>query len=162
MYSYAAFIDQPAPEKCVKEFYSAYFNRDYDKVAEQLSVFWSANFLPGYEGYSSAQLLENRDEIVKHTAETLADLEKNRNVPQEISLEILKDYTQEGQYSALVAYSFKEGEVPKGMELAILIKESGEFKIFNLAPINLNMLEQIKNININNLDEDFAHLLTAK
>lgn len=162
MYSYAAFIDQPAPEKCVKQFYNAYFNQDYDKVAEQLSVFWSATFLPGYEEYTSAQLLENRDKIVKETAETLSNIEGNNKVPEKINLEILKDYTQEGEYSALVAYSFKEGDVPKGMELSILIKESGEFKIFNLTPVNLNMLEQIKNINIDNLDKNFADLLAAK
>ena len=40
MYYYAAFVDVSDPEQVVEDFYTAYFELDFETVEENLSVFW--------------------------------------------------------------------------------------------------------------------------
>ena len=159
MYWYAAYGDTPAPEKTVKTFYQAYFDRDFNTVAQNLSVFWSVRFLPDYASMSPEQLLENRTKIEADISKVIADIEKENSIPTGVSIEVMKEYTKMGKNSAIVVYSFKENGKDTGMETALLIKEKGQLRIFNMSPIDPETLAQIKAVDINVLDENFESLL---
>ncbi|MEA1960153.1 MAG: hypothetical protein U9N81_02480 [Bacillota bacterium] len=162
MYVYAAFFDVPAPEQTITNFYEAYFDRDFDTVAENLSVFWAVGFLPDYEQLPPDELLSNRIDIMKKTAAFIAGIEQNNTVPQNVQIEILQEYTREAENSAIVAYQFIENEKTTSMEAAILIRENGKFRIFNMTPVDPVSLQQIQNVDISILDKNFEQLLTSK
>ena len=161
MYWYAAYGETPAPEKTVDNFYQAYFDRDFNTVAKNLSVFWSVRFLPEYANLTPAEILENRAKIEADISKVIADIEAENTVPQGVSIEIMKDYTKIGKNSAIVVYKFIEDGQDTGMETALLIKEQEHLRIFNMSPIDVETLEQIKAVDINVLDENFASLLTT-
>ncbi len=161
MYYYATYVDSPEPERTVKEFYQAYFSRDFESVSQNLSVFWSVRLLPQYANLSPVQLLEKRDSIEKDTSQTIAEMESQNQLPENISIDIMPEYTQEGTNSAIVVYSFQENGKPSGMELAILIMEKGRFRIFALTPVAPQDLPQIKQESIKELDDSFKNLLSS-
>lgn len=162
MFYYAAYVDKSAPENVVQNFYQAYFDRDFEAVGSNLSVFWAAQLMPQYSTSTPAQLLKERDKIEKDIVQTISAMEKDNKLPENLSIEIMKDYTKLGKNSAIVAYTFKQNGKPAGMEVAVLIKEEGQFRIFNLSPINEQNLQQIKTYNINTLDKNFAQLTGSK
>lgn len=159
MYWYAAYGDTPAPEKTVKIFYQAYFDRDFNTVANNLSVFWAVRFLPDYASMSPEQLLENRTKIEGDISKVIADIEKDNQIPKGVSIEVMKEYTKMGKNSAIVVYGFKENGEVTSMETALLINEKGKLRIFNMSPVDPQTLEQIKAVDINVLDENFDSLL---
>lgn len=156
---YAIFFDYSEPENTVNDFYTAYFNRDFDTVAENLSVFWSVRFLPQYGSMQPAELIENREAIEKETSKVIAQIEGDNDLPQNLSIDILKDYTKAGENSALVVYNFNEDGKTVGIEAAILIRENGSLRIFNMAPISTEDLEVLKNYDMTVIDENFLPLI---
>lgn len=162
LYWFAAYGDTPEPEKTVNNFYQGYFSRDFDTVAQNLSVFWSARFLSDdYASMTPAELLENRAEIEKEISAVIADSEKDNEIPTGVTVKVMKDYTKVGKESAVVVYSFIENGKETSMEAAILILEKGQFRIFNMSPVDETVLDQIKALDINKIDESFAELLTT-
>ena len=162
LYWFAAYGDTPAPEKTVKNFYQAYFNRDFNTVAQNLSVFWSVRFLPDYASMTPAELLANRAKIEKEISAVIADIEKDNEIPAGVTISVMKDYTKVGKESAIVVYSFMENGKVTSMEAAILILEKGQFRIFNMSPVDDTVLDQIKSLDINILDQNFADLLNPQ
>lgn len=162
LYWWAAYGDKPAPEKVVQNFYQAYFDRDFDVVAQNLSVFWAVRFLPeDYANMSPTELLKNRAKIEKDIAAVITDSEKNNEIPQDVTLSILKDYTKVGKESAIVVYGFMENGKQTSMEAAILIQEEGRFRIFNMSQIDETVLPQVKALDISKLDQSFTDLLNG-
>lgn len=160
LYWFAAYGDTPAPVKTVKNFYQGYFNRDFDSVAQNLSVFWSVRFLSDeYISMTPAELLANRSKIEKEISAVIADSEKESPVPTDVTIKVMKDYTQVGKESAIVVYSFIENGKDVGMEASILILEKGKFRIFNMSPIDDSSLGQIKSLDMSIIDKNFAELL---
>lgn len=160
LYSYAAFVDnQSAPEKTVEDFYAAYFDRNYDTVAANLSVFWSVRFLPDHQDKTPAQLLADRGQIEQEIAAVIADIEANNTLPEGLGIDILPEYTKIGSNGALVVYDFLENGQPTSREAALLINEKGHFRIFNMSPVDPSMMEEVQNFAIEDLDEGFASLL---
>jgi hypothetical protein len=88
-------------------------------------------------------------------------MESQNQLPENISIDIMPEYTQEGTNSAIVVYSFQENGKPSGMELAILIMEKGRFRIFALTPVAPQDLPQIKQESIKELDDSFKNLLSS-
>ncbi len=162
MYSYAAYFDPTRPDKTVENFYQAYFDRDYDTVASNLSVFWAVRFLPEYADMSPTELVNNRAKIEKDISKFIASAEKNIASPKDIKIEIMKPYTKIGNNSAIVVYEFKEKNASQGMEAAIMIKEKGRFRIFTMTPVDTQGLDQVKAVKIEELDANFQQLLEAK
>lgn len=163
MYSYAAFFDTSRPDKIVEHFYQAYFSRDYDKVASDLSVFWSVRFLPQYAEMSPEELVNNRPKIEKDISQVISAIEADNPSPKNFEIEIKKPYTKTGNYSAVVFYEFKEKNASQGMEAALLIKEKGQFRIFTMSPVDPRSLDQVKAaIDIKELDANFKELLETK
>ncbi|CFX85564.1 Uncharacterized [Syntrophomonas zehnderi OL-4] len=163
MYSYAAFFDPTRPDKIVEDFYQAYFTKDYDTVAHDLSVFWSVRFLPQYAEMSPEELVNNRAKVEKDISQVIAAIEKDNPSPQNFEIEIKKPYTKVGNYSAVVFYEFKEKNVSQGMEAALLIKEKGQFRIFIMSPVDAKSLDQVNaSIDIKELDANFKELLETK
>jgi len=162
LYWWAAYGDTPAPEKTVKTFYTAYFNRDFNTVSQNLSVFWSVRFLPQYAAMTPTELLANRTKIEADISKVIADIEKDNQIPKGISIEVNKVYTKQGENSAIVVYGFKENGKITSMETAVLIKENGQLRIFNMSPVDPQTLDQIKAIDIKVLDENFTNLLTPE
>jgi hypothetical protein len=161
LYWFAAFGDTPAPVKTVKNFYQAYFNRDFDTVAKNLSVFWSVRFLPDDANMTPAELLANRPQIEKDISGVIADIEKDNDIPKDVTISVLKDYTKVGKVSAIVVYSFMEGGKETSKEASILILEKGQFRIFNMSPVDDTVLDQIKSLDMNILDQNFTDLLNS-
>lgn len=159
MFYFAAHVDVSSPDKTVDHFYQAYFARDYETVAHDLSVFWSVNYLPQYMDMSPAELLQNRAEIEKETAAMLQSLEGERSFEEGITVEVLKEYTKTGEYSALVVYQVMRQGEPIQKEVALLIREVGDYKIINLSPIRESDLEMVQNYSLDQLDESFKQLL---
>ncbi|HZK43701.1 MAG TPA: hypothetical protein VFC73_05365 [Syntrophomonadaceae bacterium] len=159
MFSYAIFLDTPAAEKTVEDFYQAYFTKDYDTVAKNLSVFWSVQFLPQYHNHSPKQLIEERAEIEKEIAQIIAQIEGDAKYPEGLHIEVNSKLTKQTTNSALVGYTFWENDVPSGMEVAILINENGAYRIFSMAPANPADMENISDENLQILDDDFKSLL---
>jgi len=161
MYGYAAYWDPTRPEQTVKNFYHAYFNQDYDTVASDLSVVWAVRLLPQYADTNYSELLANRGEIEKELRQVFSEVGSTYNAPKDISLEIMKPYTKEGTNSAMVVCKFKVKSEEAGMDFVILIKEQGRFRIYNTTTVDEQSLPEIEAIDINELDANFAELLTA-
>jgi len=161
LYGWAVYGDTPAPEKTVKNFYAAYFDRNYETVSQNLSVFWAARFLPEYAEMDAAELVADRANIEKGIAGVIGEIEAENQLPEGLSIEIMKDYTKIGEKSAIVVYEFKENNEVTSKEAAILIMENGQFRIFNMSAIDDSALEQIKNFDMKILDENFTELLTS-
>lgn len=161
LYGYAAYWDPNRPEKTVQNFYQAYFAGDYETVSSNLSVFWAVRLLPQYADMDSAELLAKRAEIEKELFQVISEVESMYTAPPDIKIEIMKPYTKEGTYSAVVVYKFTEKSKDAGMEAAILIKEQGKFRIFTMTQVDEKSLSQIKAVNINELDANFQELLSG-
>lgn len=162
MYYYAAFIDTPLPERTVQNFYQAYFDKDYETVAENLSVFWAVQFLPEYHNMSPVELVENRAKIEKDIAFIISEIEKDAKYPEDLHIVIDSKLTKLAENSAIVGYTFAENGQASGMEVAILIKEDGAFRIYNMSPANPSDLENITTENMQILDENFKKLLATE
>ncbi len=158
LYGYAAYWDPNRPEKTVQNFYQAYFTGDYKTVSSNLSVFWAVRLLPQYADMDSVELLTKRAEIEENLFQVISEVESMYDAPRDISIQILKHYTKEGTYSAVVVYKFMEKSKEAGMEAAILIKEQGKFRIFTMTPVDEQSLSQIKAVNISELDANFLEL----
>lgn len=161
MYGYAAFWDPGRPEKTVQNFYQAYFTGDFDTVADNLSVFWAARLLPQYMNMNATELLAHRSEIEKEISQLFSEVESMYDAPRDISVEVLKPYTKEGELGAVVVYRFKEKSQNAGMEAALLIKENGRFRIFTMTAVDEFSLLQIKAMDISEMDQNFNELLTS-
>jgi len=161
LYGYAAYWDPARPEKTVQNFYQAYFKGDYDTVASNLSVFWAVRLLPQYAEMNAADLLANRAEIEKEISQVIGEVESMYTAPPDITIEIMRPYTQEGTTGAVVVYKFKDKSEEMGMEAAILIREKGRFRILNMTPVDEQDLPQIKAVNISEMDANFNELLTS-
>lgn len=159
MYYYAAYIDTPEAEKTVQNFYNAYFEKDYETVAENLSVFWSIQFLPEYHNLSPAEIIAERENIEKDIALIISEIEKDTKYPEDLKIVINPTLTKMTENSALVAYTFEEKGETSGMEVAILIKEKGTYRIYNLSPANPSDIENIDQKAMQTLDENFKGLL---
>lgn len=162
MYTYAAYFDPSTPEKTVENFYEAYFAKNYDTVASNSSVFWAVGYLPQYGTMTPAELLENRAQIESDISKLLASMESMNSAPENITIEVLKDYTKIGTSSAIVVYQFKEAGKAGSTAAAILIKEENRFRIFAVTPIDPQNLAQIKELDVAELDANFEQLLTAE
>lgn len=159
MYLYAVFFDFPAPEKTVQNYYTAYFNKDYDNVAGNLSVFWAVESLPQYHDMSPAELIQNRALIEKDFSVFIAEIEKDTQYPQDLHIEIEPSYTKMGNNCAFVGYLFKEKDQELGMGVALLLREKGAFRIYDMAPVPLEYLETVTEEDMQQLDADFQRLL---
>lgn len=159
MFIYASYYDRPAAEETVNNFYQAYFDKDFETMAQNVSVFWSANFLPQCADMDKDELLASRAEIEKDTVEMFTSIEGEQAMPDNVDIKILKEYTKQGENSGLVVYQFMEGNAVAGIEAALLIKEESGYKIFTMAPVDMNILQQLKEADIAILDENFGHLL---
>jgi len=162
MYYYAVFIESNPAEKTVEDFYQAYLSQDYDTVAEKLSVFWSLQLLPQYSSMSPQELIDNREQIEKDTSAVIAEIEgQNGELASEENIEVvpLPEYTIIVENSALVVYSILENGQQSGMEMAILIMEKGQLRIYSISPVNEQILQTISKEDLLKFDENLKELL---
>ncbi len=120
------------PEKTVDNFYASYINSDYQGMAENLSVFWSLQFLPQYSGSKPSELIAQRDVIEKETAELLSST--TTNIETGLKIEVQKEYTKEWKNTAMVVYAGSLGEEELGREVALLVKENKQFYLYMWMP----------------------------
>jgi hypothetical protein len=158
MYYYAAFVDLAEPEETVTRFYQAYFAKDFDTVADNVSVFWSLQLLPHYGTLTPSQLLENREFIEKETSFALKRTEEKNEIPDNISIKIMRNYTREEDICSVVLYTFLEDNKPTGVGMAILVQEEGQYRIYNLSRIDTEDLPRVKEIDLQGLSQSFKDL----
>ena len=131
------------PEKAVENFYIAYAQSDYQGMAENLSVFWSLQFLPQYGDKSPTELIAQRDEIVKAAAEILSST--TTEVESELKIKVLPEFTQKWNNTAMVVYAGFLGEEELGREVALLVKEDNNYYLYLWMPFyNDESLETLK------------------
>ena len=121
-----------SPEKTVEDFYTAYAQSDSTGMAENLSVFWSLQFLPQYVDKSPSELIAQRDDIVKDTAGVLSST--TTEVESELKIKVLPEYTQKWNNTAMVVYSGLLGEEELGRQVALLVREKENFYIYLWMP----------------------------
>lgn len=161
IYAYQTYSYNNSPEKTVRDFYAAYFSKDYNTVASNLSVFWAVRFLPDYQDKNPAELLAERSQIEKEITAVITEIEVENTLPEGLDIKVLPKYTKIGTNGALVVYDFLEKGQPTSREAALLINEKGQFRIFNMSPIDYSLMEEIKNFSIEDLDAGFATLLQS-
>lgn len=157
MYYFAAFGPALAPEKSVENFYASYLNSDYEGMAEYLSVFWSAQYLSQYGSDKPSQLLAARETIEKETAAFLAA--GTAPAQTDLKIEVLPEYTEEWENTAMVVYAGFMGEEELGREVSVLLKENKQFYLYTWLPFeNDTALESLK-ANFKTLDADYTKIL---
>lgn len=159
MYYYAAYRDYSNPEVTVRNFYNAYFQKDYETVAQNLSVFWGVQFMPEYMLMSPQELMADRPAIEKKMGDFISRVEGENKVPTGMSIKILPKYTQRAENTALVAYEFKEKNKSVGMEMALLLKEKNRMYILKMMPVTQEQLQQLNGSDIAGLEESFKEML---
>jgi len=159
MYYYAAFVAFDNPENSVRNFYQAYFAEDFNQAAQNVSVFWSAQFLPQYMSLEPQQLIANRSAIERDTAIVLEGFRKNDPVPEGMELEIMSAYTKKSDRAAVVAYKFVRAGQPPGYQAAILIKEKYSYLIYTTTPIAESNLKELDKVDLKALNDNFKQLL---
>jgi len=146
------------PEKTVENFYLAYAGSDYEGMAENLSVFWSLQFLPQYGVNKPSELIEKRPEIVKDTAEILSST--TTDIDTELKVKVLPEYTQEWNNTAMVVYAGLKDEEEMGREVALLVKEKEDFYIYIWMPIyDEESIETLKS-EFSEFDTYYSEILT--
>lgn len=159
MYYYAAYRDYSNPEVTVRNFYNAYFQKDYETVAQNLSVFWGVQFMPEYMLMSPQELIADRPAIEKKMGDFISRVEAESKIPADMSIKILSKYTQRAENTALVAYEFKEKNKSAGMEMALLLKENNRMYILKMMPVNEEQLQQLNGNDISELEQSFKEML---
>lgn len=159
MYYYAAYRDYSNPEVTVRNFYHAYFQSDYETMAQNLSVFWGVQFMPQYMLMSAQELIENRPAIEENMAEFITQMESENKVPADMSIKILPKYTQRAENTALVAYEFRQQNKPVGMEMSLLLKENNRMRILKMMPVEQEQLDQLNGNDIAAMEESFKEIL---
>jgi hypothetical protein len=162
MFYYAEYVDISDPEKVIADFYSAYFTQDYQATADNLSVFWSVNYLPQYATEEPANLVAEREKVVKETADLIKEMEAGNPMPDNLSIKVLPEYTRTLPNSAVVVYSFLEDGKEVGKSVAILIMEAGQYRILNWQPIPDEALATVKDIDLAAIDKNFQDLMAGK
>lgn len=158
MFYYAAFLDVPDPEETVVEFYEAYFDKDYQTAASNMSVFWASQFLPQYSGMTSQELLAKGDDIRQATADFFTLAEKQSPPLTDMKITVDPEYSKTGEYAALVVYKLENSEM-ESLEMAMLIKETDRFYIINIYAMEEEFLQNVKDFDIALIDADFKALL---
>lgn len=163
MYYIAAFHPQlgqaSGPEKTVNKFYASYSSNDYQGMAESLSVFWSTQFLPQYQGSVPSELIAQRTEIEKATADILSE---NTNEAQTgLKIEVLPDYTQEWENTAMVVYGGTLDEEELGREVALLVKEKQEFYLYMWMPFQNDEALTALEADFNKFDAYYTEVLAT-
>jgi hypothetical protein len=159
MFYYAVYHDYSNPEVTVKSFYNAYFEGNYETVAQNLSVFWGVQFMPQYMLMSPQELIENRPAIEENMAEFISRMESPDKTPDDMSIRILSKYTQREENTALVAYELRQKNKPIALEMALLVKEKNRMRILELMPIDQEQLGQLNGNNIAAMEESFKEIL---
>ncbi len=159
MYYYAAYRDHSNPEVAVRDFYNGYFQKDYETVAQNLSVFWGVQFMPEYMLMSPQELIEDRPAIEKKMGDFISRVEAETKIPAGMSIKILPKYTQRAENTALVAYELKEKNKPAGMEMALLLKEKNRMYILKMMAVNQEQLQQLNGNDISDLEQSFQEML---
>ncbi|NLG33618.1 MAG: hypothetical protein GX550_08875, partial [Syntrophomonadaceae bacterium] len=57
-----------------------------------------------------------------------------------------------------VLYTFLEDNKPTGLEMAILVQEAGQYRIYNLSRVETEDLPRIKEIDLQGLSQSFKDL----
>lgn len=162
MFYYAEYVDTSDPEKVIADFYSSYFAGDYQATADNLSVFWSVNYLPQYAAEEPVNLVAKRETVVKETAGLIEEMDAGNPMPENLSIKVLPEYTRTMPNSAVVVYSFLEDDKEVGKSVSILIMEDRQYRILSWQPIPDEALETVKDIDLAAIDKNFQDLMAGK
>ena len=162
MFYYAEYVDTSDPENVIANFYSAYFAGDYQATADNLSVFWSVNYLPQYATEEPVNLVAKRETVVKETAELIKEMDAGNPMPDNLGVKVIPEYTRTMPNSAVVVYSFLEDDKEVGKSVSILIMEDKQYRILSWQPIPDEALETVKDIDLAAMDKNFQDLMAGK
>lgn len=153
MFSYAAYFDISTPEKTVERFYQLLDSGRYDQAAEYLSVNWAYSILfPKYNNTAPGDLLKRELSVRKELGQALA-----QNLPEagtsELRVKARPSLTRSGSKVALVVCDYwTPDNKAHGQQLALLVKESGRWRLFDLSDVTGYDLGFLKDVDIKDLD----------
>jgi hypothetical protein len=151
--------DHSDPGVVVRTYYQAYFKGDYETMAQNLSVFWGVQFMPQYMTMSPQELIENRPAIEKNMAEFISGMELGNKVQDNMSINMLPEYTQRTDNTALVVYEFRQQNKAVGMEMALLLKENNHMRILKMITVDQEQLDHLTGNDIAEIEESFKEML---
>lgn len=159
MFYYAAYKDPSNPEVIVRNFYNAYFQNDYETVAQNLSVFWGAQFMPQYMLMSPEELIEKRPIIEKNMTKLISQIESQNKIPDDMNVKILSKYTQRQKNTGLVVYELREKNKPINLEMALLLKENNRMYLLQWWSIDREQLQQLNKNDLVAIEAYYSELL---
>ncbi|MGI6487334.1 MAG: hypothetical protein GX964_05135 [Syntrophomonadaceae bacterium] len=161
MFGYSAYFDTPTPERTVEKFYTSFYSGDFEQAVDYLSVNMAYPLLfPRYMQTPPAELLQREDQIRNEMAQAFSEAIPEN--PGEIKVSIRSDYTKTGEKSAIVVYDYKVPEQDlKGNEVAILIKETGKWRLLEISDATGSDLSALKSFDMKKMDEQVEQLLNV-
>jgi len=163
MFGYATYFDVSTPEKTVEKFYQLLGTGKYDQAAEYLSVNWAYSVLfPKYNNTAPSELLKRESAIRKEMGQALA-----QNLPEagtgELKVTARPSLTRSGSKAALVVCDYRvPNSKVQGQQLALLVKESGRWRLFELSDVTGYDLGFLKDVNMEDLDSKMNSFFQAK
>lgn len=154
MFGYATYFDTSTPEKTVEKFYQCFDAGDYDRAVEYMSVNWAYSILfPKFNNTPPAELIKKRTDVRREMAKALAE-----NVPagdtEKVQVSALPKLTRLGDKTALVVYDYR---IPKskftGKQVALLVKETGRWRLFEVSDVTGYELGFISQIDMKQMDQ---------
>ncbi|HNX28054.1 MAG TPA: hypothetical protein PKN87_01390 [Syntrophomonadaceae bacterium] len=147
------------PEKTVEDFYVSYINSDYQGMAENLSVFWSVQFLPQYSTSKPSEVIAQRETIEKETADILSAT--TTDIQSGLKITVLPEYTKEWENTAMVVYSGSLDEEELGREVALLLKENQKFYLYMWMPCGDDAALTALETDFAKFDADYTQVLAS-
>ncbi|MDD3895158.1 MAG: hypothetical protein PHU36_09110 [Syntrophomonadaceae bacterium] len=157
MYYFAAFYPTTGPEKTVEKFYASYIDKDYQGMAESVSVFWAVQFLPQHSSEKPSELIAKRETIEKETVAYLA--EAPTETQNDLRVEVLPEYTKEWENTAMVVYASFKGEEELGKEVALMLKENNNYYLYMWIPLESDAVLEETQTTFEKFDADYTKAL---
>ena len=157
MYYFAAFYPTTGPEKTVEKFYASYIDKDFQGIAESVSVFWAVQFLPQHSSEKPSELIAKRETIEKETAAYLA--ENPAETQTDLTVEVLPEYTKEWENTAMVVYAGFKGEEKLGREVALMLKENNNYYLYMWIPLENDAVLEEAQASFEKFDADYTKVL---
>ena len=145
----------------MEKFYTSFYSGDFEQAVDYLSVNMAYPLLfPRYMQTPPAELLQREDQIRNEMAQAFSEAIPEN--PGEIKVSIRSDYTKTGEKSAIVVYDYKVPEQDlKGNEVAILIKETGKWRLLEISDATGSDLSALKSFDMKKMDEQVEQLLNV-
>ncbi|NLU49008.1 MAG: hypothetical protein GXX09_01165 [Syntrophomonadaceae bacterium] len=154
MFGYATYFDIPTPERAVEKFYTSFYTGNYQQAVKCLSVNWAYSVLfPKYNSTPPVELLKKGDTIRQEMVRVFKQNPPSDNL-KEIEVSIVPKLTKTGSKTAVVVYDYRvPSEKITGRQLALVVKESGKWRVFEISDVTGFDLAFLQQLDMGEIDQ---------